>query len=295
MNVFNAQNAPRATVLIPAYNEASVIKATLAKVCADMHPGEFEIIVIANACHDDTADVASAACPAATVLSTSTPGKTNALRLGLAQANSSIFVFLDADLLVDTDTLRALIAPLENGTAMASFGRMNIDLTGCSAFVKSFYAAWSQSPYMQNGKFGGLFAMTQKGLDRALPLPDLIADDEYFSRHFSASEKTLVNNVSFTAHPPRSLSDLFKVRKRVRRGTQQLKQMNILPRQDGVQSPAPSALKSLVLTPTKWTALMTYVGLSLSVRAALAFEKPVSGFKWERDDSSRSFIQQKEF
>ena len=136
---------PRAAILIPAYNEAAVIGRTLACLGKDMHPGEFEVIVVANGCTDSTAAQARQAMPEACVLETSTPGKCNALRLGLAHVSAPAVVFLDADLDIDAASIRRLIAPLLSGSALASHGRMIVDLAGCDTLVRAFYAIWSRS------------------------------------------------------------------------------------------------------------------------------------------------------
>ena len=46
------------TVIIPAHNEARVIRRLLDQIVADATPGELDVIVVANGCTDDTADVA---------------------------------------------------------------------------------------------------------------------------------------------------------------------------------------------------------------------------------------------
>src|SRR5215813_6453429 len=48
----------RGAVIIPAYNEAAVIKRTLAPLSQAAVEGLIELIVVCNGCADDTADVA---------------------------------------------------------------------------------------------------------------------------------------------------------------------------------------------------------------------------------------------
>ncbi len=112
-----------ATLLIPAWNEASVIGRTLTCLQTGLARGQLKIVVIANACQDQTAAVARRAAPDAVVLETPVPGKCHALNLGLAHAvPGQPVICLDADLDVTAADLLALIAPLLNGSAMAACG-----------------------------------------------------------------------------------------------------------------------------------------------------------------------------
>ncbi len=290
MNHLANISTPRATILIPAYNEAAVIGETLRRLTAEMIGGEFELIVICNACHDETANVAAKAAPSATILETETPGKTNAVRLGLKMASAPIKVFLDADLGVDAAAIRKLIAPLETGEALASHGDMTVNLTGCSALVRGFYAVWALNPYLQNGKFGGLFALSGAGCQHVSPLPDVTADDEYISRAFQNDEKAFVRDVIFEVRAPRTLGDLMKIRRRSLRGTRELAALGLpTERPVGAQS-GRTILAHLATRPTLWPAALIYFAMMLAVRISLALESPNTAPRWERDNSSRLAI-----
>lgn len=47
-----------ASVVIPAHNEASVLSSTLQRIADDPLAPALEVAVVANACTDDTADIA---------------------------------------------------------------------------------------------------------------------------------------------------------------------------------------------------------------------------------------------
>ncbi|MBO0838909.1 MAG: glycosyltransferase, partial [Actinobacteria bacterium] len=47
-----------ASIIIPACNESRVIKRLLSRLVCSARDGEFEIIVVANGCTDDTAEIA---------------------------------------------------------------------------------------------------------------------------------------------------------------------------------------------------------------------------------------------
>ena len=129
----------RASVVIPAHNEAAVIARTLSSVLSDAQPGEFEIVLVCNGCSDDTAECARNAAPEARVIETATASKTAALNLGIRFASFFPHIYLDADLEVSSKDLRALLRPLERGKAIAATGRMAVDLSGSSYWVRAFY------------------------------------------------------------------------------------------------------------------------------------------------------------
>jgi glycosyltransferase involved in cell wall biosynthesis len=188
------------TILIPAHDEAAVIGRTLRHLQVGMAPGEFRIVVVANGCSDDTAARARAAAPGATVLETPRPGKAHALNLGrLAAPAGAVLICLDADLEVTVEALRALIAPLRQGGALAACGRMDVMTDRASPAVRAFYRGWRLNPYFGRGKFGGLFALSPEGADRVFPLPPVTADDEFARRSFAPHEVAFVPGCAFAA------------------------------------------------------------------------------------------------
>lgn len=279
--------SPRATILIPAYNEAGVIGQTLTSLTRDMLPGEFRIVVVPNACRDDTAAVARAACPQARVIETPAPGKANAMNLGHNAAPDGIKIVLDADLSLTAADLRALIAPIEAGQAEASCGRMNVDLEGCSLAVRGFYAIWKRRSYASRAKFGGVFALSEAAAARIFPLPAIIADDTYVARSLPAAHKAFTPDCSFTARVPRDLSSLIRVRRRVLRGNRELIRMGVLPQRDRCGGEGKSLLRQVLTCPCLWAGLAVYGLVGLIARAGLEIERRQSAPRWERDDSSR--------
>jgi glycosyltransferase involved in cell wall biosynthesis len=70
------------TVVIPAHNEGRVIQRLLEQLINGANPDEMEIIVVANGCADDTAEVASSFGPAVRVLTLPVACKNEALIAG---------------------------------------------------------------------------------------------------------------------------------------------------------------------------------------------------------------------
>ncbi|WBY16720.1 glycosyltransferase [Erythrobacteraceae bacterium WH01K] len=101
------------SVIVPAFNEAHVIGATIAYLdrAALDYPENVEVLVLDNGSKDDTPDVARDALAQAQaldgrVVSVPEPGKANALNRGIAEAKNEFVVRIDADTLVGPDNLR---------------------------------------------------------------------------------------------------------------------------------------------------------------------------------------------
>lgn len=277
---------PRISLLVPAHNEAAVIAGTLAPLRPLAQTGEIEILVLPNACTDDTAGVARRTCPEARVIEIAAPGKTHALNIGTAAARGEAIVCLDADLVLEAEALRALAAPLLAGRADATCGRMQVDLTSASALVRAFYKGWFLSPYHDHGKFGGVYALSAAAVAEIFPLPPVTADDEYISRQVPEARVAYCPDVTFTVFAPRRLSALLAIRKRAYRGTRALGGHARGRASDG--GAARTVLARALRRPGHWLPVAVYFAVVLAARAAVHLEPSRNARRWERDETSRT-------
>src|ERR1035438_4927968 len=100
------------SVVVPAHNEARVIGRLLGQLVAAVRPGELDIIVVANGCADDTAEVAASFGPAVRVLTLPVACKHEALTAGDRAAASFPRIYVDADVELRVHDVRALAAAL---------------------------------------------------------------------------------------------------------------------------------------------------------------------------------------
>lgn len=104
------------TVLIAARNEEAAIGDTVRSLAQQDYEGPLRVIVIDNGSTDHTIDVARAAAAEIgfeiEILTETTPGKSYALNLGLANVTSSLVITVDADTLLQRSALRLLVARL---------------------------------------------------------------------------------------------------------------------------------------------------------------------------------------
>ena len=99
------------SVIIPAYNEAKVIAASIRKILASEHRN-ISVIVIDDGSMDGTSDVVRlsfAENPRVKLITTPNAGKARAINLGLAEAEGDIVVVLDADTQFEPQTISRLV------------------------------------------------------------------------------------------------------------------------------------------------------------------------------------------
>ncbi len=116
------------SVILPAWNEAARIGATIARTRAHLETWaeRFEIVVVDDGSSDGTAEAAEAARAAAPELRIlrlfSNRGKGEALRQGFAASRGERVVFLDADMDLPPEQLGALAAFMEREDADVVIG-----------------------------------------------------------------------------------------------------------------------------------------------------------------------------
>lgn len=278
---------PRASVVIPAHNEDSVIGACLDALWQGATPGDWEVVVAANGCEDRTVLAAQEHPSAPTVIDVPAPGKTGALNAADAVAVTFPRVYLDADVRLTGSTLHALVDELEGPGVMAAAPRGRIDVSRSSRGVRAYYRLWRQLPVLDDAYVGGgVMGVSAEGHARIAPFPRIIADDEYVRRSFSAEERRR----SPGHFEVRAASDLRgQVRRgtRVRAGNAQLDSM-------GLQRPPAEGDSSVrfVLSRARsvreWPGVAVFIGVTVAVRALGAWKRRFGDMSvWDRDDSSR--------
>lgn len=117
---------PPVSILVPAYNEAVGITASVTSLAASDYP-DFEVIVIDDGSTDGTADmVESLGLERVRVIRQQNGGKAIALNTGLAACTSEIVVMVDADTVFERETLRRLVPPLADESVGAVSGNTKV-------------------------------------------------------------------------------------------------------------------------------------------------------------------------
>ena len=122
---------PRVAVLIPAYNEETVIVRTIRSVLNSTYKN-LHIVVIDDGSLDRTAEIAREAYAAEIaagrlqVLSRPNGGKAAALNYGLQEVNEEVYVGIDADTVIAADAIAKLIPHFEDPLIGAMAGNAKV-------------------------------------------------------------------------------------------------------------------------------------------------------------------------
>ena len=181
------------SVLIPAFNEAKVIAASVRRILASTHR-KVRIIVIDDGSTDGTSDVVRASFAGdqrVSLVTTQNGGKARAINLGLAHADGDIIVVLDADTQFEPQTISRLVRWFADPTVGAVAGnakvgnRLNmltrwqaleyvtaqnlerraLATLGCITVVPGAVGAWRREAIVETWRFSVQHACRGPGFD----------------------------------------------------------------------------------------------------------------------------------
>jgi dolichyl-phosphate beta-glucosyltransferase len=114
---------PRLSVVVPIYNEARVLEASLARLHTFLSSlgEEFEVVCVDDGSRDESAGILSreTSLRVRTITHSENRGKGAAVRTGCLAARGERVVFMDADLSTELDSTRALLEALDAGADVA--------------------------------------------------------------------------------------------------------------------------------------------------------------------------------
>jgi glycosyltransferase involved in cell wall biosynthesis len=275
------------SIIIPAFNERSVIARTLMAMTDRANPGELDVIVVCNGCTDDTADVARKFGEPVRVLETKIGGKPHALNLGDKAAVSFPRIYADADVLISIETIRSLANRLEQGDALAVAPAPNVDVAGCSWPVRAYYGIRSRLPSGREGIGGsGVYALSEAGHRRFCEFPTLTADDGYVRLQFAPEERETIASVNSTVFAPRKAKDLIVTKTRSHYGSLEL--AKLYPQLwDNKGEGNNKALLRLFAYPWLWHELFVYCYVTIAAKRRAQARLRAGTFTWQRDETSR--------
>ncbi len=204
----------RASIVIPAHDEQGLIRRCLTRLLTRSTPGEWAVLVVVNGSTDATADVARAFAAETghdvRVHELRAASKIHAVRTGLALAAPGVCVVVDADVVLDADTLSALVDALEavGDAERIACPRLVVDASGSRRLVQAYYRTWTALPYVRRSMVGsGVYALNAAATRRVGELPPVINDDGWVRRSFTASER-ITTPGTFTSAAPRTVGAL---------------------------------------------------------------------------------------
>jgi hypothetical protein len=278
-----------ASIVIPAHNEEQVLGRLLVQLVPPVGDGEFDVVVVANGCTDNTVGIASSFGRRVRVLSIPVASKREALAAGNRAAASFPRLYVDADVEFAAKDARALAEALRGPNVLAAAPERTHVMAGRSWLVRWYYDIWARLPEVERGLFGrGVVGVSAAGYQRVAHLPPLLADDLAASLAFSQEERVIAPDAHVLVHPPRTFADLLRCRTRAAMGTEQIEHTDRAP-----SSTARTRLADLVAISCSNPLLAPKVALFLFVavlarRRSRKVTAQSDCTRWLRDNSSRA-------
>ena len=272
------------SVIIPAHNEAAVIRRCLDALLDGVRPGELEVVVACNGCTDGTADIVRSSGHAVRVVEIDVASKHAALRA--AEEFVSVFprMYLDADVFLVAASARQVLESLLAGPPLAARPPISYDTSRSSFLVRSYYRARIQAPSVMGSLWGaGVYGLSEVGRRRFGPFPDVTGEDLYVDQRFQRSEILMVGSAPVLVSVPRRAADLLKILRRSYQGKAETKDMQALAGPT-TMSTVRDLAQAAMTQPGRALDVVAYFALAALARLTLAVAGPT---RWERDDSSR--------
>jgi len=276
-----------ATIIIPAHNEAAVIRNCLDSIVNQTDVDS--IIVACNGCTDNTVETVNthyANIDKLICLDIKKPSKTNANNEAEKHVNTYPGFYINADTCLSDDAITNIITGMQEQKLELAAPTPIIDTSTSSWLVKQYYKIWLQLPYIKAGVIATCsFVVSEQGRKRFQQFPDVINDDGYIRCQFQAHEIGNVANSTIAIKAPRDVYSLIKIKTRARLGNMQLQRLQLC-----THPPAKHYAKSFshFLFSQHWYAALAYysIAIIIRIRAQLQLRK-LKDYKWEKDLSSR--------
>lgn len=279
------------SVVIPAHNEAQVVGRLIGQLLLPAGPDEYDIVIVANGCTDNTAEVAASFGRPIRVVSIPVASKREALAVGNSMAKGFPRLYVDADVELRSEDVRALAEALERPGVLGASPERTFVMAGRPWPVRWYYNIWTRLPEVRRGLFGrGVIGVSAVGYARLTKLPPLLADDLAASLIFSPEERLIVPGARVIVHPPMTVGDLMRRRTRVALGVKEVEGAKT-----GPCSTARTRLGDILAivcrNPQRVLQVVLFLIITVLARRKACRLVAQSGYStWPRDESSRNIL-----
>ncbi|MDH4276034.1 MAG: glycosyltransferase family 2 protein [Gammaproteobacteria bacterium] len=224
--VMRRESQPTVTVIIPAYNEARHIEATLLNKLEQLYPQEkLDVIVVSDESTDGTDDIVTMHVGSRVQLLRQQPraGKAAGLNKAVAHAKGEIVVFSDGNTLFEKDSIAKMVENFADpsvGYVTGSMGFLDAHGSAVGAGISAYMRYENALRELETrfwsivGSNGGVDAI-RKNLYRDIP-PDQITDF-VLPLHVNSTGHRVVYDERVLAweHPNEAMGSEFRMRVRV--------------------------------------------------------------------------------
>ncbi|WP_161958751.1 glycosyltransferase family 2 protein [Ferruginivarius sediminum] len=270
---------PRASVIVPAYNEEATI-GRLLDALLDTAP-DIEICVACNGCRDETEDICRAYAPRVRVFVQDHASKVDALNMALRKSLGAVKVIVDADILIGARDVERLCELAERPGVDVVQPRLHYHAEDSDFAVRAYLRAWVRHPYFRT-KIGAAYALSPAGVSRLGTFPQIVAEDEYVRRKLYDGA-LWTEDAKAHVYMPTTLWALIRIRSRSLSGAESLE--HILGHLEPPPVPGfkPAFLRMLFGGAPVAAAVYAFVAAAARLRSRLRRGRQT----WERDGTSR--------
>jgi Glycosyltransferases, probably involved in cell wall biogenesis len=273
-----------ASVIVPAHNEASVIRRCLDSL--KDQPDIETLIVACNGCTDNTAEIVRNEYPQAICLEIEIPSKVNALNEAEKYITSWPVFYLDADTRLSPNAIHTITQIMAGGSPLLAAPEPVIDTSQSSWVVQQYYRIWLQLPYIREGVVATCsYVISREGHQRFQKFPAVINDDGFVRCQFERHERRNIAGTQIFINAPRNLTSLIKIKTRARLGNMQLAASNLCTKPD--KKPySRILLDKLMSRDAVPTIVYVLIASFIRWRAEQQY-RHLQTYTWEKDQSSR--------
>jgi cellulose synthase/poly-beta-1,6-N-acetylglucosamine synthase-like glycosyltransferase len=231
--VLDSSLYPTVTVIVPAFNEQHIIRLTLDSIIESDYPNK-EIIVVDDGSSDQTYAVICKSLEKFpkkrfSVIRKVNGGKASAINLALRFAKGEIVIVIDADSIIERNTLRVMAKDLQRSDVIAVAGKVKVlnrtnILTNCIALEVAIAVNLLRPPF---SLFGVVMIVpgAAGGFNKKAILQRGLYDNDTLTEDFDLTLKLLktgrkiigIPSTSYT-EAPSTIKDLYRQRTRWNRG-----------------------------------------------------------------------------
>jgi len=273
-----------ATIIVPAHNEASVIRRCLDSL--SRQPGVTRLIVACNGCTDNTADIVRMEYPDALCLDIPTPSKVNALNEAEQHLADWPVFYIDADTRLSENAIAIITDGMARNGLLLAAPEPEIDVSHASWLVRQYYHTWLSLPYIRDGVVATCsYVISEQGRQRFTDFPPIINDDGYVRCQFSPAERGNIPGARIYITAPSNLHSLIKIKARARLGNMELATKKLCSRPE--HKPYSQILRARLFS-RDCVPTLCYILISLAIRIRARHQfKSLDSYRWETDQTSR--------
>jgi len=214
---------PKVSVIIPTRNEGHVIEQTLKRLKKSNYPSKLEIIIVDANSTDNTIKIARK-YTRKIIIEKRPRGKPHAINLGIKKATGELIYFLDADNLVQKNTIKTLVSSMETNAASGfATVRNDVGLMEKVSSIENNIHTLIQMGMARILKLeivsGFNFIIRKKTLKKVGGFKDALTEDINISyRLYKIGERIDIVDASCSILVPKSLKVYWKQQERWRKG-----------------------------------------------------------------------------